>query len=113
MTRDEVRFLLGRVRAAYELKPPTAEVVDEWDRALRPYFAADGHAALDQLIGSGARPPNLATFVAHVKARQPPPVRVLPDPPPDSLFAGPTQRGRELIAKAKCVLRHPSTQEDR
>lgn len=112
MTRDEVRFLLGRVGAAYGRKPPTADVLDEWDRALRPFTATDAHAALDALIDSGAPSPNLATFVAHVRARQPP-IRVVPDPPPGSLWDGPTQRGRDLIDKAKSVLHHPSTQEDR
>jgi hypothetical protein len=111
MTRDEVRFLLGRLGAAYDRRPPTPDAVDEWERALRPYTATDAHAALDRLIDTGQPSPKLATFVAHVRAQLPPePLQLFAAPPP-APWPGPTQRGRDLIAHAKAVLRHPSTQE--
>lgn len=115
MTRDEVRFLLGRLGAAYGRRPPTPEVVDEWERALRRYPAADAHATLDRLVDDGDPGPNLATFVGRVRALHPPPAppRVVPDPVVVELWGGPTRRGRELVAKAKAVLRHPSTRDDR
>lgn len=114
MTRDEVRFLLGRFGAAYGRRPPTAAVVDEWERALRRYPAVDAHATLDRLIDQGDPGPSLPAFVAQVRALHPTGPRVVPDPvAPLELWGGPTQRGRDLVAKAKSILRHPSTQEDR
>lgn len=113
MTADEVRFLLARFGAAYGRRRPGPDVIDEWERALRRYPASDAHRALDRLIDDGQPGPNLATFVAHVRAQQPPepaapsrpPPRLLdpldePEPDLDALWQGPTDQGRALIADA-------------
>jgi hypothetical protein len=123
VTRDEVQFLLHRVRAAWEMRPPTPEVLDEWDRALRSYPASDGHGALDRLIANETtRAPNLSTFVGHVKAMRPPTPSVVvfrgpdadPDEPdPDPPYDGPTPRGRNLALFARMILAHPPIEEDR
>lgn len=112
MTRDETRFLLGRIGAAYGRAKPSAAALDEWARALARYPPGEAHATLDALIDRGDPGPSLPSFVAHLRARHPTGPRAVPDPPAE-LWAGPTPRGRDLVAKAKAILRHPSTKDQR
>lgn len=107
MTRDEVRFLLARLGAAYGRRPVGPDVAAEWERALRRYPAGDAHQALNRLIDEGEPGPSLPGFVAHVRALQPPrsapSADRLPDPdastgPP---YAGPTESGRRLARIAR------------
>jgi hypothetical protein len=114
VTRDETRFLLGRIGAAYGRRPPTANVLDEWERALRRYPATEAHATLDQLIDSGDPGPSLPQFLAHLRARHPnvEGPRVVPNPPDDGPpGTGPTQRGKDLIEWVRSRLDHPTANE--
>jgi hypothetical protein len=113
VTRDEVRFVLARVGSAWGRKPATSAVLDEWCRALAGFDVAVGHAAVDRLVTQGAPGPNLAQFVAVVRAMAP----HRDDEPEPVVWTGPTERGRQLAADAVAKAwegagrRHPSSSQ--
>jgi hypothetical protein len=96
MTRDEVRFVLARVAAIWGRKPAAPVVVDEWFNALAEYPAGRVHTTLDQLVRQGADGPNLAQFVALVRANAP---RGFTPPAPE--WGGPDDAGRRAIARIR------------